>query len=140
MTTTDPRAALTALVAALERHLEAAAGRRGENDPVVLAAYKALAEAFEDYDDALLDAFDEVTPLEVFHGEDEDEDFDDDEEFDEPDDVEGGGSYTGLDDEESDDEADTTPGAAPQPPAPDATRRWGRDRPAASAVVVGALV
>jgi hypothetical protein len=120
--TTDPRAALTALVAALERHLEAAAGRRGENDPVVLAAYKALAEAFEDYDDALLDAFDEVTPLEVFHGEDEDEDFDDDEEFDEPDDVEGGGSYTGLDDEEYDDEADTTPGAAAQPPTPDATR------------------
>ena len=76
--TTDPRAALTALVAALERHLEAAAGRRGENDPVVLAAYKALAEAFEDYDDALLDAFDEVTPLEVFHG--EDDEYDEDEE------------------------------------------------------------
>ena len=119
--TTDPRAALTALVAALERHLEAAAGRRGENDPVVLAAYKALAEAFEDYDDALLDAFDEVTPLEVFHGEDEDEDFDDEEEFDEPDDVEGG-SYTGLDDEEYDEEAESTPGAAPQASTPDATR------------------
>jgi hypothetical protein len=118
--TTDPRAALTALVAALERHLEAAAGRRGENDPVVLAAYKALAEAFEDYDDALLDAFDEVTPLEVFHGE-EDEDYDEDEEFDEPDDVEGGGSYTGLDDEDYDDEADGSAGAQ-QPSTPDATR------------------
>jgi hypothetical protein len=123
--TTDPRAALTALVAALERHLEAAAARRGENDPVVLAAYKALAEAFEDYDDALLDAFDEVTPLEVFHGE-EDEDFEedeeDDEEFDEPDDVEGGGAYTGLDDEDYDDEAEGTPGTAPKNSAPDATR------------------
>ena len=123
--TTDPRAALTALVAALERHLEAAAGRRGENDPVVLAAYKALAEAFEDYDDALLDAFDEVTPLEVFHGE-EDEDFEedeeDDEEFDEPDDVEGGNSYTGLDDEDYDDEAEAAPGAAPRNSTPDATR------------------
>ena len=96
--TTDPRAALNALVAALERHLEAAAGRRGENDPVVVGAYRAVAEAFEDYDDALLDAFDEVTPLEVYRG-DEDED---DDEFDEPDDVEGGGSYTGLDDEDYD--------------------------------------
>ena len=120
--TTDPRAALTALVAALERHLEAAAARRGENDPVVLAAYKALAEAFEDYDDALLDAFDEVTPLEVFHGEEDDEDFDDDEEFDEPDDVEGGNSYTGLDDEDYDDEAEGTPGPAPRNSTPDATR------------------
>ena len=116
--TTDPRAALTALVAALERHLEAAAARRGENDPVVLAAYKALAEAFEDYDDALLDAFDEVTPLEVFHGE-EDEDYDEDEEFDEPDDVEGGGSYTGLDDEDYDEEAE---GGGQRPSTPDATR------------------
>lgn len=106
---TDPRAALDALVTALERHLEAAASRRGENDPVVLAAYRAVADAFEDYDDALLDAFDEVTPLEVYRGdEDEDDDADDeddesdeDDEFDEPDDVEGG-TYTGLDDEEYD--------------------------------------
>jgi hypothetical protein len=110
---TDPRAALDALVTALERHLEAAAGRRGENDPVVLAAYRSVAEAFEDYDDALLDAFDEVTPLEVFRGDEEDEEDEDyededeedededDEEFDEPDDVEGG-TYTGLDDEDYD--------------------------------------
>ncbi|MGL5829842.1 MAG: hypothetical protein ACRC0L_09785, partial [Angustibacter sp.] len=64
--TIDPRAALTALVTAFERHLEASARRRGEGDPVVLAAYRELATAFERYDDALLDAFDEVTPLEVF--------------------------------------------------------------------------
>jgi hypothetical protein len=82
---TDPRAALNDLVTALERHLEAAAGRRGENDPVVLAAYRGVAEAFEDYDDALLDAFDEVTPLEVFRGDEEDdEDEDDDEDDAEP--------------------------------------------------------
>lgn len=110
---TDPRAALNALVTALERHLEAAAGRRGENDPVVLAAYRSVAEAFEDYDDALLDAFDEVTPLEVFRGDDEDDEDDvddeDDDEFDEPDDLEGG-TYTGLDDEDydEDDEAGVT--------------------------------
>ena len=115
--TTDPRVALTALVAALERHLEAAAGRRGENDPVVVAAYRSVAEAFEDYDDALLDAFDEVTPLEVFRGDedDEDDDEDEDDEFDEPDDVEGGGSYTGLDDDDYDEvDDDSQPAGASQ--------------------------
>jgi hypothetical protein len=117
---TDARAALTELVAALERHLEAAAGRRGENDPVVLAAYRAVAEAFEEYDDALLDAYDEVTPLEVFHGDEDDDDDDDDDDedddeddeaddgeyddLDEPDDDEN--EYTGLDVEEYDDEND----------------------------------
>jgi hypothetical protein len=109
---TDARAALNELVAALERHLEAAAGRRGENDPVVLAAYRAVAEAFEEYDDALLDAYDEVTPLEVFHGEDDEDDDDDDDdeddgeydELDDPDDDED--EYTGLDVEEYDDESD----------------------------------
>jgi hypothetical protein len=134
--TTDPRAALNALAAALERHLEAAAGRRGENDPVVVAAYRAVAEAFEDYDDALLDAFDEVTPLEVFRGDEEDEEDDDDEddedeeddeddddedddEFDAPDDVEGD-TYTGLEDEEYDDVTDDAgrPARTPPPQAP----------------------
>ncbi len=118
--TTDPRAALAALVTALERHLEAAATRHGENDPVVVAAYRQLAEAFEDYDDALLDAFDEVTPLEVFRGEEDDEDDedDDDEEFDEPDDVEGA-SYTGLDDDDyeddEDDSSEPVPATSPRP-------------------------
>ncbi len=103
---TDARAALNELVAALERHLEAAAARRGENDPVVLAAYRAVAEAFEEYDDALLDAYDEVTPLEVFHGDDEDDDEDDGDydELDDPDDDDD--EYTGLDVEDYDDESD----------------------------------
>jgi len=123
---TDPRAALTVLVAAFERHLEAAAQRRGENDPQVLAAYRTLADAFEDYDDALLDAFDEVTPLEVFHGEEDDEfaddadtddaDADDDEGDDELDlRDENGGSYTGMDDEEYDDASDAPSSSAPGP-------------------------
>jgi hypothetical protein len=97
----DARAALTELVAALERHLEAAAARRGENDPVVLAAYRAVAEAFEEYDDALLDAYDEVTPLEVFHGDDDDDDDDDE---DDEDDDEGDGEYDELDDPDDDDD------------------------------------
>lgn len=117
---TDARAALSELVAALERHLEAAAARRGENDPVVLAAYRAVAEAFEEYDDALLDAYDEVTPLEVFHGDDDDDndEDDDDDDDDEDDDDESGDydelddpdddedEYTGLDVEDYDDESD----------------------------------
>lgn len=71
--TAEPRAALSLLVSAFERHLEAAASRRGENDPAVVAAYRDLADAFEDYDDALMDAYGEVTPLEVYTGDDEDD-------------------------------------------------------------------
>lgn len=117
---TDPRAALTALVAAFERHLEAAAHRRGENDPAVLGAYRTLADAFEDYDDALLDAFDEVTPLEVFHGDDDEFEDDADDDADDADDDEldprgdkEAGAYTGMDDEEYDDASD-----APTKPTP----------------------
>jgi hypothetical protein len=121
--TADPRAALATLVSALERHLEAAGSKRGENDPVVYAAYQDVAEAFDAYDDALLDAYDEVTPLEVYHEDAEEDDADDleddedddaesadavdldDEELDELDaDREDGSSYQGLDDEEYDED------------------------------------
>lgn len=102
---TDPRAALTELVAALERHLEAAAARRGENDPVVLAAYRAVADAFDEYDDALLDAFNEVTPLEVYHDDDDEDDDEDDEEFDDDLDDDDDG-YTGLEVDDYDEEGD----------------------------------
>jgi hypothetical protein len=118
----DPRAALATLVSALERHLEAAGSKRGENDPVVFAAYQDVAEAFDVYDDALLDAYDEVTPLEVYHEgseEDDAEDEDDeddagggddsedvDDELDELDaDREDGSSYQGLDDEDYDEDS-----------------------------------
>lgn len=103
--TADPRAALSTLVSAFERHLEAAASRRNENDPAVVAAYQALADAFEEYDDALLDAYGEVTPLEVYAGED-DEDVDDDDaededgdDFDDEDDDE---TYVGMGDDDVD--------------------------------------
>lgn len=95
--TAEPRAALSALVSALERHLEAAASRRSENDPSVVAAYRDLADAFEDYDDALMDTYGEVTPLEVYVGDDEDEDLEDDDL--EDDDLE-------TDDAETDDDLD----------------------------------
>lgn len=70
----DPRAALHNLTAAFERHLEACSGRRGDDDPAVVNAYHALADAFEAYDDALMEAFNEVTPLEIF-AEEEDGEF-----------------------------------------------------------------
>jgi hypothetical protein len=121
--TADPRAALATLVSALERHLEAAGSKRGENDPVVFAAYQDVAEAFDVYDDALLDAYDEVTPLEVYHEGSEEDDAEDDEddadeagggddsedvddELDELDaDREDGSSYQGLDDEDYDEDS-----------------------------------
>lgn len=124
--TADPRAALSVLVAALQDHLELAAVGQGEDDPDVIAAYERIAEAFSDYDDALMDAYGEVTPLEVYDGdlvedddeddddlddeddydddEDDDEDDDDDDDEDEYDDDDDDDrtSYLGLDDEEYD--------------------------------------
>lgn len=105
--TVDPRAALAALTASLERHLEASASRRGENDPTVVAAYQAVAEAFDLYDDALLEAYGEVTPLEIYSGDDdEDEDEDDEDDgLDSHTDEEGDSSvYLGLDDSDYDEE------------------------------------
>ncbi|WP_161965162.1 hypothetical protein [Ornithinimicrobium cerasi] len=105
--TADPRAALSSLVAALERHLETAAVKRGDDDPAVVEAYERIAEAFTAYDDALMDAYGEVTPLEVFDEELED-DLDEDDDDGEDDDGEDGDlddeddSYVGLDDEEFD--------------------------------------
>jgi hypothetical protein len=64
--TADPRGALAALVTAFERHLEASASKRGEEDPTVIAAYDDLADAFATYDDALLQAYGEMTPLDIY--------------------------------------------------------------------------
>ncbi|WP_233150103.1 primosomal protein, partial [Kineosporia sp. A_224] len=75
--TTDPRAALDRLVAALEAHLTAASRRSGEADPAVVAAYQTLADAFETYDDALYSNFDEVTPFVLYDEADEDDEDDD---------------------------------------------------------------
>ncbi|WP_165368527.1 hypothetical protein [Serinicoccus sediminis] len=122
--TDDPRAALTALVAALETHLETAAVSRGDDDPAVVEAYERVAEAFTAYDDALMDAYGEVTPLEVYDedlaGDDDDEDDDeddeddddddddeDDDELEEPGEDEDDDEYSGLDDEDYD--VDETP-------------------------------
>ncbi|MDN3936863.1 MULTISPECIES: hypothetical protein [unclassified Arthrobacter] len=73
----DPRVALQSLTSALEEHLAAAASKRSDGDPAVEAAFFAVADAFEVYDDSLYEAYGEVTPLEVL---DEDDDEDDDDE------------------------------------------------------------
>lgn len=88
---TEPRAALATFISAIERHFEAAASRRGDDDPAVVNAYQELADAFEAYDEALDDAFGEVTPLGIYTDDD-----DDDED----------GPYVGLDDEGYDDDED----------------------------------
>ncbi|KRE64013.1 dehydrogenase [Arthrobacter sp. Soil736] len=72
----DPRVALQSLTAALEEHLVAASTRRGDGDPSVEAAFFAVADAFEVYEDALYEAYNEVTPLQVFDDEEDDEDED----------------------------------------------------------------
>ncbi len=122
--TSDPRAALSTFVAALETHLELSAVRRGDNDPAVVTAYNKVADAFVAYDDALLDAYGEVTPLDVYSDEeddideaailDDDDDLDDDEDFEEDLDGARSSGYVGLDeddyvvdDDESDDDDDT---------------------------------
>lgn len=106
--TADPRAALATLTATLERHLEASAQRRGENDPTVVAAYQDVADAFELYDDALLESYGEVTPLEIYSGDDDEDDPDEvDDELDDGDDGDDG-VYLGLDDSEYDEEPSTT--------------------------------
>jgi hypothetical protein len=80
--TSDPRAALDRLVAALEAHLQAASRRTGEADPAVVSAYQTLADAFETYDEALYAAYDEVTPFVLYEDADADEDDEDDEDED----------------------------------------------------------
>lgn len=95
--TSDPRAALANLMTALERHLEASASKSGEDDPTVMAAYDDLADAFEAYDDALLQAYGEMTPMEIYEG--AEDDGDEDEEDDEEDGGGGGESGGDLTDE-----------------------------------------
>ena len=87
--------------------MSAAAGRQGEADPAVVSAYQVLADAFESYDEALYDAFDEVTPFVLYDdaedaaSDDEDDDEDDDLEDDEEDDED--------DEDDEDEDAEVAP-------------------------------
>src|SRR5699024_4370048 len=72
---TDPRAALDRLFAAFEEHLDAVEALQDDEAPVVLATADSLAEAFENYDEALYEEYGVDTPLVVYDGDDdEDED------------------------------------------------------------------
>lgn len=97
----DPRAALNQLTVALERHLEACSGKRGEDDPTVMAAYEDVADAFEAYDDALLHAYNEMTPLDLYNDDDEDA-----EELEDEQDGDDDERYSGLADDDLEDEDD----------------------------------
>jgi hypothetical protein len=107
--TVEPRSALEQLIVALERHLEAAQSSRNPDHPMVMAAAQDLAEAFDDYDEALYTATDVATPLAIF-GEEFEEDDDEQAVVEAPAAVEDGGVYAGLDtgdyDEDDDDDED----------------------------------
>jgi pyruvate/2-oxoacid:ferredoxin oxidoreductase alpha subunit len=92
---TDPRAALEKLTVALERHFEAATSSRDPDHPMVVAAAQDLAEAFDEYDEALYEATEVATPLAIYGEEFEVEDEDDE-----------GGPYAGLESEDYEDEDD----------------------------------
>ena len=82
---TDPRTELTRLLDALEAHLSAVIERNGEHDPAIDEAYVEIA-----YEDALFEAYEEVTPLSVY-GDDEEDDLEeilDDEDDIDDDDIE----------------------------------------------------
>lgn len=61
----DVRTAADALKAAIDAHLAAVESRSDESDPAVRTAFLAMAAAAEAYDDALYDAYNEVTPFEI---------------------------------------------------------------------------
>ena len=114
--TSDPRAALDRLVAALEAHLQAASRRTGEADPAVVSAYQTLADAFETYDEALYAAYDEVTPFVLY--EDADDADDDDEDDDEDDEDEDDDLDDPADELDDDLEVDLSEQAARAPGGP----------------------
>jgi hypothetical protein len=63
--TSDARTALQALIAALERHLDAISSRRSPEDPGVEQAYLQIEDAFLGYEEALAQNFDEYLPIEL---------------------------------------------------------------------------
>jgi hypothetical protein len=106
--TDDPRAALTALTAAFERHLEVATTRRDPEDQAVMTAAEDLADAFLDYDEALFDATGVTTPLDGPYDDDDldDEDDDDDDEDDDLGDEDDDDDDDEVDEDDLDDDDD----------------------------------
>lgn len=61
----DPRTALTQFIAALEKHFESVAARRGEADSSVERAYDQLEDSFIAYEEALSEEYGEFLPIAV---------------------------------------------------------------------------
>jgi hypothetical protein len=68
---TEPRIALQQFIAALERHFEAMASRRGDSDPAVDHAYEVLKDAFLDYEEAVDEKYEEWLPFELADNEED---------------------------------------------------------------------
>ncbi len=101
--TNDPRSALNRLIAAFEAHLDAAA-TGDEFSPAVVAAERALQDAFFTYDDSLFTAYGIELPFEAFDSDGDDEDYDDDGDDDEDYDEEDDYDDDGDDDEDYDED------------------------------------
>ncbi|HCM94976.1 hypothetical protein [Glutamicibacter arilaitensis] len=62
---TEPSFALQALIARLEQHLAIVSQSRGAGEASIDAAFGALADAFEDYEEALYDQYSELLPFTI---------------------------------------------------------------------------
>ncbi|MGO1231054.1 hypothetical protein [Glutamicibacter arilaitensis] len=62
---TEPSFALQALIARLEQHLAIVSQSRGAGEASIDAAFGALADSFEDYEDALYDQYSELLPFTI---------------------------------------------------------------------------
>lgn len=71
----DPWAALERLTTVLSQHLTAVEQRQGPEDAAVSQTYDLVADAYQDYEDALWDTHGESLPLDLY---DEDDDQDED--------------------------------------------------------------
>ncbi len=100
MNTSGPRAALTALIDAFERHFDLVTASEEIDDDVINAAAERVADTFDHYDGVLFDTYGAATPLVVFgEDDDEDDDFEDDDDLDDDFD-----DFDELDDDEFDDD------------------------------------
>jgi hypothetical protein len=67
----DSRFALKQFTAALEKHFEAVAARRGPEDLSVDQAFFQLEDAFLNYQEAMAEEFEEDLPFDLLEGEDD---------------------------------------------------------------------
>ena len=103
---TDPSAALEDFLSSVREHFAASAHRTSDTDPRVEAAYMALADAFEIYEDSLYTAYGEVTPFELFDDVEDDREDGDDDYDDEDDDEDDDVDFDDDDDYDEDDSRD----------------------------------